>query len=227
MDSIRLLVVDIDKNIRSAISSKIMAKGYLCDEAADGIAALKLFRRNDYNLVILDARLPELNGKIVCRQIRKVSDIPLIIIGEDGSEEDIVSFYETGADDYLPKPVSVPILMRKAEVLLRRCGELERRGPRKISFGGLYINTVSRAVYVDDRQVNLTPKEYALLSFLSQNPNKAFSRDMLLNEVWGIDYDGMDRTVDSHIKTLRVNIHPYENYIETVWGFGYKFNAGA
>jgi two-component system response regulator ResD len=225
MDSIRLLVVDSDKNIRSELSGRITAHGYLCDEAADGIAALKLFRRNDYNLAILDARLPELNGKIVCRQIRKESDIPLIVLGEDCSEEDILGFYELGADDYVPKPVSPSILMAKAEVLLRRCGELRRSGPKNISFGGLYIDTVSRAVYVDDRQINLTPKEYALLSFLAQNPNKAFSRDMLLNEVWGIDYDGMDRTIDSHIKTLRVNIHPYEHYIETVWGFGYKFAA--
>ncbi len=223
MESIRLLIVDDDRIARNAVSKKLISEGFICDEAPDGIAALKMFRRNDYNLIVINAQLPELSGKIVCRQIRKVSDVPIIVVSSSGREEDVLACFDLGADDYVVKPFSVPELTARIRVFLRRCGEIERTQPRNISFGGLYIDTVSRAVYVDDKEVYLPPREYALLHFLSQNPNKAFSRDNLLNEVWGYDFVGMDRTVDTHIKTLRVNIHPYEQYIETVWGFGYKF----
>jgi DNA-binding response OmpR family regulator len=223
MDGVRLLIVDGDESVRSVIKEKAAAEGFACDEAADGIAAIKLFRRYDYSLILLDTELPQLDGRNVCRQIRKVSDTPIIIVSARSSEEDRLTGFDLGADDYVLKPFSPCELMARVKVFLRRSGGIGRAVPRKISFSGLFIDTVSRSVYVDDRLVQLTPKEYDLLFFLSQNPNEAFSRDVLLNEVWGYDFAGSDRTVDTHIKTLRENIKPYDGYIMTVWGFGYKF----
>ncbi|MHB1314555.1 MAG: response regulator transcription factor [Christensenellales bacterium] len=223
MDDIRLLIIDNESSVRSIIREKAVSEGFNCDEAADGIAALKLFRRNDYNLILLDTDLPQLDGRNVCRQIRKVSDVPIIIVTARSNEEDRLAGFELGADDYVEKPFSSSELMARIKVFLHRSSGLKRTLPRKISFSGFFIDPVSRTVYLDDKVIQLTPKEYDLIFFLSQNPNKAFSRDTLLNEVWGYDFIGSDRTVDTHIKTLRENIKPYDSYIVTVWGFGYKF----
>lgn len=223
MNDIRLLIADQDSAVRSAIKKMATAQGYLFDEAADGIAALKLFRRHDYNIIILDTDLPELDGRNVCRQIRKVSDAPILIVSAKCGEQDKLNAFELGVDDYIAKPFSAPELLARIKVFLYRSGGLNRVTPAKITFSGLFIDTISRAVYIDDGAVQLTPKEYDLLFFLSQNPNKAFSRETLLNEVWGYDFTGSDRTVDTHIKTLRENIKPYDTFIVTVWGFGYKF----
>lgn len=225
MDDIRLLLIDSDSSVRGVIRKRAAEEGYCCDEAADGIAAIKLFRRNDYNIVILDTELPELDGGSVCRQIRKMSDVPIIILSSRKTEADKLSGFELGADDYMDKPFSVSELMARIRVFLHRGGSMNKALRGKLSFGGLFIDSVSRTVYVDDRMIQLTPKEYDLLIFLSRNPNQAFSREMLLNEVWGYDFAGSDRTVDTHIKTLRESIKPYDGYIMTVWGFGYKFVA--
>ncbi len=198
MNDIRLLIADQDSAVRSAIKKMATAQGYLFDEAADGIAALKLFRRHDYNIIIL-------------------------IVSAKYGEQDKLNAFELGVDDYIAKPFSAPELLARIKVFLYRSGGLNRVTPAKITFSGLFIDTISRAVYIDDSAVQLTPKEYDLLFFLSQNPNKAFSRETLLNEVWGYDFTGSDRTVDTHIKTLRENIKPYDTFIVTVWGFGYKF----
>jgi len=223
MDGVRLLVVDGDKTVRRIIREKAAGEGYSCDEAADGIAAIKLFRRYDYNLILLETDLPQLDGRNVCRQVRKVSDVPIIIVTTRTSETDRLEGFDLGADDYVLKPFSPCELMARVKVFLRRSRGGGKAVPQKVSFSGLFIDTVSRCVYVDDRLIQLTPKEYDLLFFLSQNPNKAFSRDNMLNEVWGYDFAGSDRTVDTHIKTLRENIKPYDVFIMTVWGFGYKF----
>lgn len=223
MNDIRLLIVDRESAIRNAIKQVAMVQGYAFDEAADGIAALKLFRRHDYNVVLLDTDLPELDGKNVCRQIRKVSDVPILIISASCSEQDKLSAFELGADDYIAKPFSPKEVLARVKVFLHRTGSRTRSVPAKITFGGLFIDTISREVTADEHIVQLTPKEYDLLFFLSQNPNKAFSRETLLNDVWGYDFTGSDRTVDTHIKTLRENIRPYDTCIVTVWGFGYKF----
>ncbi|MCE5235629.1 MAG: response regulator transcription factor [Clostridiaceae bacterium] len=223
MDDVRLLIIDKDGAIRATINRMAAAYGYVCDEAADGIAALKLFRRRDYDIVVMDPDLPELDGKNVCRQIRKVSDVPILITCEKCGEQDKLTAFELGADDYIVKPFYPQELFSRIRVFLHRTGSLARSMPTKITFGGLFIDTRSRSVYVDDSVVQLTPKEYNLLFFLSQNPNKAFSRETLLNEVWGRDFTGSDRTVDTHIRTLRENIKPYDASIATVWGFGYKF----
>jgi two-component system response regulator ResD len=220
---IRLLIVDQSNAIRGEIRQLAVMQGYSFDEAADGIAALKLFRRNDYNLIVMDTDLPELDGKNVCRLIRKASDIPILFISAKASEQEKLCAFELGADDFITKPFSPRELLARIKVFLYRTGSQHKQIAAKIAFNGLFINTASREVTVDDRPVQLTPKEFDLLFFLSQNPNKAYSREALLNEVWGYCFTGSDRTIDTHIRTLRENIRPYDSYIVTVWGFGYKF----
>jgi DNA-binding response OmpR family regulator len=223
MNDIHLLVADKESAVRNAIKKVVLDEEYTCDEAADGITALKLFRHNDYHLVIVEIELPVIDGKNVCRQIRKISDIPIIALSESCSESDKLAAFEMGIDDYLCKPFSPQELLARIKVFLYRSGQLGKLSPTKITFNGLFIDTNSHAVSIDDSEVQLTPKEYDLLYFLSQNPGKAFSREMLLNEIWGYEFSGSDRTVDTHIKTLREAIKPYEGHIATVWGFGYKF----
>lgn len=223
MGEIRLLIVDPNSSVRGEIKRCASAAGYAFDEAADGIAALKFFRRNDYNIIIIEADLPELDGRNVCRQIRKSSDVPILLMSEKSGEQEKLCAFELGVDDYIVKPFYPKELLARVKVFLYRSGSQVKSAPEKITFNGLFINTISREVMVDDRPVQLTPKEYDLLFFLSQNPNKAYSREALLNEVWGYCFTGSDRTIDTHIRTLRDNIRPYDTYIVTVWGFGYKF----
>jgi DNA-binding response OmpR family regulator len=221
MDDIRLLIIDKDESARNQIKKLAENAGYTYDAAVDGINAIKLFRRRDYNLIVMDTDLPLLDGFNVCRQIRKMSDVPIIIISAQASECDKLLAFDSGADDYLCKPFSSRELAARIKVFINRS-----RGSSvqtKLGCDGLLINTTSHTVFVDDNTVKLTPKEYDLLYFLIRNPNKAFSRDMLLNEVWGYEFTGSDRTVDTHIKALRENIKPYDSCIVTVWGFGYKF----
>lgn len=224
MEDIRLLVVDEDDSVRSTIKKSAEKEGFTVEEAANGIAALKLFRRNQYQLVVLDTVLPELDGRNVCRQIRKVSDVPIIFVSSESGQEDVLAGFEIGADDYMVKPFFPPELMARIKVFIHRSGVQKIDSTRIITANELQIDVVSRMVYVDSRVVKLTPKEYDLLLFLMRNPNKAFSRDTLLNEVWGNDLFVSDRTIDTHIKSLRENLKPYQRYIATVWGFGYKFD---
>jgi DNA-binding response OmpR family regulator len=223
MIDIRLLIADKEESARNQVKKAAEAAGCAFDAATDGITAIKLFRRNDYHLIVMDTDLPVLDGWNVCRQIRKVSDVPIIFISTKTGERDKLLAFEMGADDYLCKPFSSLELSARIKVFLYRTKGILSAVPTKITINGLHIDTMSRTVYVDDCTIKLTPKEYDLLFFLSQNPNKAYSREMLLNEVWGYEFMGSDRTVDTHIKSLRENIKPYDTYIVTVWGFGYKF----
>ena len=223
MDDIRLLLADHDPETINRIKECIEAEGFSVDMAANGIAAIKLFRRNIYDLILIDTHLPELDGFHVCYQIRKVSDVPIIIISTIKNEEDKLSFYSIGVDDFIVKPLSPAELLARIKVLLRRTAGFKNISPRILSFDKIHIDTISRMVYIDEKEVQLTPKEYDLLTFMSRNPNRALSREVLLNEVWGVDFLGSDRTIDTHIKTLRENLKPYHNCIVTVWGYGYKF----
>lgn len=225
MEQIRLLVVDPAAEIRALVKSHAVLEGFATDEAADGIAALKLIRRNDYHIIIMEANLPELDAWHVCRQIRKGSRSPIIMISPPCGEDEKLIYYEIGADDFVEKPFSCKELMARIQVLLRHSAQHEQYTPRRLIFEGLCIDTASRTVYIDGENIELTPKEYNLLAYLAQNPNQAMSREMILREVWGEDFFGTDRTVDTHIKTLRENIKPYHNYIGTVWGYGYIFKT--
>jgi two-component system response regulator ResD len=225
MKQIHLLVVDPGAEVRSAIITHASLENFLTDEAADGIAALKQFRRNDYHIIILDASLPELDTWHVCRQIRKSSHAPIIILSKQSSEEEKLFFYEIGVDDFIQKPFSCKELMARIHVLLRYSAHQDDYMPRRLIFDGLCIDIAARMVYVDGENAVLTPKEYKLLVYLAKNPHQALSREMILREVWGEDFFGTDRTVDTHIKTLREGIKPYHQYIGTVWGYGYMFKT--
>ncbi|MFA5676049.1 MAG: response regulator transcription factor [Christensenellales bacterium] len=225
MKQIRLLIVEPGAEIRAAIKNHAALENFAADEAADGITALKLFRRNDYHIIIMEANLEELDAWHVCQQIRKSSRAPIIMLSKQSSEEEKLLFYEIGADDFIEKPFSYKELIARINVLLRHSKLHEDYTPRRLIFDGLCIDIASRIVFVDGESVMLTPKEYKLLLFLAKNPNRAMTRETILSEVWGDDFFGTDRTVDTHIKTLRENIKPYHNYIGTVWGYGYMFKT--
>lgn len=223
MGEVRLLIADGDSETRNRIAEMAQADGYSVDLAADGIAALKLFRRHEYAIIILGGVLPELDGWHVCGQIRKTCDAPILVVSERTGEEDKLSFFRAGVDDYIVKPFSPRELSARIKVFLRRT----QASPaiRRITFDGMCIDTDSHTVYVDGNPVALTPREYNLLLFLASNPHRAFSREAILNEVWGEDYVGTDRTVDTHIKSLREGIKPYQDFIATVWSYGYMFKG--
>lgn len=221
-DSVRLLLADSDPTVREILRFCSREEKWHCDEARDGIAALKLLRRSQYSLILLEFELPEINGELVCTQVRKNSRVPVIFLSRRNGEEDRLSSFEAGGNDFVAKPFYPRELIARIKNLLSLSGM--GSGSREIVVAGkLQIDTYSHAVTVDERTIQLTPREYDLLLFLSQNPGKAFSRDSLLDLVWGKNFFGTDRTVDTHIKSLRNKIKPYHNYIATIWGFGYKF----
>jgi DNA-binding response OmpR family regulator len=220
---IRLLVADADISVREVLQYSARDENWGLDAAKDGIAALKLLRRNHYHLVILDADLPEVSGELVCEQIRKKSRIPVIFTCKRSSEEDRLACFAAGGNDFVIKPFFPREILARVKSFLELCGT--HSSGMEISSGNLLINTHFRSVMVDDREIKLTPKEYDLLLFFCQRPNRAFSRDEILDYVWGKCFAGTDRTVDTHIKSLRTKIMPYHNYISTIWGYGYKYSA--
>ena len=224
----RILVVDDEEGIRDIIKEYLGPHGYIVDEAAEGLAALELLGKNKYALVVLDIMMPRMDGWSLLRELRKASDIPVIMLSARGEEYDKILGFELGVDDYVVKPFSPKELLVRIRAIIRRSvpPQPEADAGDKKSFGGLIVELDSRNTYVDGEKAELTPKEFELLAFLVKHPDKVFSRDQLLNEVWGYDYFGDDRTVDTHIKTLRGSIGPYRKYVVTVWGIGYKFEAG-
>lgn len=220
---IQILLVDSDEGIRTKIKNRAEEAGYAVDEAGDGVSAVKMFRRKVYDLVIMDVYLPELDGINVCRQIRKISDAFIIFLTAKGRETDRLVGFEAGADDYILKPFYVSELMARISTILRRCRNQDMRSV--LYSDGVSVHLHSRAVYVDDVPIALAPKEYELLIFLLENRNIALSRETILDQIWGEDFEGTDRTVDTHIRMLREHIKPYGDRITTVWGIGYKFDS--
>lgn len=227
MEKIKILIVDDEERIRDMIREYTSLEEFHIDEASDGVEALKLFKQSQYSLIVLDVMMPRMDGWSVCREIRKTSQVPIIMLTARGEEYDKLFGFELGVDDYIIKPFSPKELLARMKAIIRRsasAGDSTPKGDRT-SFEGLVIEYNSRNVYVDGNNVSLTPKEYELLSFLVHNPNMVFSRDQLLNSVWGYDFIGDDRTVDTHIKMLRESLGIYRKFIVTVWGTGYKFEA--
>ncbi len=224
----RILVVDDEPGIREMLKEYLAAEGYIIDQAADGIEALELFKKSKYSLVILDIMMPKMDGWTVCREIRKASQTPVIMLSARGEEYDKLFGFELGVDDYMVKPFSPKELLARSKAIIRRS---QNAGPgnnkkNNAQFESLKIDFDSRNVTIDNTPVALTPKEYELLRFFAANPNKVFSRQQLLNQVWGYDFYGDFRTVDTHIKMLRESLGQYRRFIVTVWGTGYKFETG-
>lgn len=219
----KLLVVDDEDRIREVIKEYAEFSGYEVTEAADGMSAIGLCKLNDYDLIIMDVMMPKLDGFSSVKEIKKIKDIPVIMLSARGEEYDKLFGFELGIDDYVVKPFSPKELMARVNAVLQRKSGSENNSAQVMKFDGLEVNFAARTITVDGERVNLTPKEYDLLFYLIQNKNIALSRDKLLSDIWGYDFFGDDRTIDTHIKNLRNNLGPYRNFIVTLRGVGYKF----
>ncbi len=218
----KLLAADADQTVREIIGLCAKAEGWLLDCAPDGLSAIKRLRRSEYHLVILEAELPEVDGYIVCRHLRKSASMPVIFISRHGNETNRLAGFEAGGNDYVLKPFYPRELVARIKNLLSIWGH-DARAANVIRAGEISLNLGSRQTTVGGNEVKLTPKEFDLLLFFLRNQRQAFSRDSLLEMVWGQDFFGSDRTVDTHVKSLRGKISPCQNSIQTVWGYGYKF----
>ena len=225
----RILVVDDEENIREVIKEYAEFEGHQVSEACYGMQAIEMVKNNDYDIIIMDVMMPRLDGYSACKEIRKIKQIPVLMLSARGEEYDKLFGFEIGIDDYVVKPFSPKEVMARVNAIVKRNQGAKQApaapAPETVKFGGLEINFTSRDVYIDGVKANLTPKEYDLLFYLVRNKNIALTRNKLLEEVWGYDFFGDDRTIDTHIKMLRNNLGPYRNYIVTLRGMGYKFEA--
>jgi len=221
----KLLIVDDEQKIREVIREYAEFNGYEVAEAENGMEAIGLCKLNDYDLIIMDIMMPKLDGFSASKEIRKIKDIPVIMLSARGEEYDKLFGFELGIDDYIVKPFSPKELMARINVVLSRRNTTAAGNLEVLKFEGLEINIPARSVTVDGSKADLTPKEYELLFYLVLNKNIALSRDKLLSDVWGYDFFGDDRTIDTHIKNLRNNLGNYRDYIVTLRGVGYKFEA--
>ena len=219
----KLLIVDDEPKIREVIREYAEFNGYDVTEAGDGMSAVGLCKLNKYDLIVLDIMMPKLDGYDACKEIKKIQDVPIIMLSARSEEYDKLFGYELGIDDYMVKPFSPRELMAKIKVVLDRRNSVKKENTDEMAFGGLEVNIPARTVSVDGKRVELTPKEYELLFYLIKHKNIALSRDKLLYDIWGYDFFGDDRTIDTHIKNLRNNLGPYRDYIVTLRGVGYKF----
>lgn len=221
-----ILVVDDEMNIRRVVREYAEFEGHEVTEAENGIEAVNLCHDNDFDLIIMDVMMPRLDGYSACKEIHKTKQIPVIMLSARGEEYDKLFGFEIGVDDYVVKPFSPKELMARVKVVLKRNSvAAEASQQDKYVFEGLEVDISGREVYVNGRKASMTPKEYDLLFFLVKNKNIALSRDKLLEEVWGYDFFGDDRTVDTHIKMLRNSLGEYRKFIVTLRGMGYKFES--
>ena len=218
----KLLVVDDEEKIRTLIAKYASFEGYDITEAPDGMTALEILRNKDFDLIILDIMMPDVDGFTVCRELRKNSSTPVIMLSARGEEYDRLHGFEVGVDDYVVKPFSQKELMMRVAAIIKRtstvAGEIFEQEGLKVDFAG-------RIVYVDGKKADLTPKEYDLLFYLIKNKGIALTREKLISNVWGYDFFGDDRTLDTHIKLLRKNLGSYSGFIVTLRGVGYRFEA--
>lgn len=224
----KVLVVDDEKLIVKGIKFSLEQEGLLVDCAYDGEEALAAVRANTYDVILLDVMLPKLSGFEVCQQIREFSDVPIIMLTAKSEDIDKIMGLEYGADDYITKPFNILEVKARLKAILRRSRKQAEntKEEKKLSVGDICVEQDGRRVFLKDREINLTAKEFDLLELLMTNPNKVYSRESLLNTVWGYEYPGDVRTVDVHVRRLREKIeeNPSEpNYIHTKWGVGYFF----
>ncbi|PBF24058.1 DNA-binding response regulator [Clostridioides difficile] len=218
----KILVVEDEKRMQNIIVEYMQKGGYTCITADDGVEALTILKSNNIDLMILDIMMPYLDGFSVCRVSREMTNIPIIILTAKGEEEDKLKGYEYGADDYITKPFSPKVLLAKVNALLRYTTDIPKNS---LSLGKIFIMVASRQVYVEDKLIDLTYKEFELLRLFMENPNQVFSREKLLNCIWGYDFEGNTRTVDTHIKTLRKKLGSEGHHIVTLIRSGYKFEV--
>ena len=223
----RILVVDDEEKIRAIIRKYGEFEGYEIEEAGDGMEAIRICREKDFDVIILDVMMPELDGFSTCREIRKIKKIPVIMLSARGEEYDRIHGFELGIDDYVVKPFSPKELMMRVKVVIsRNQAPEEKKSPREIfEKEGLLVDFTGRTVSIDGERVTMSPKEYDLLFYLVKNRNIALQREKLITDVWGYDYYGDDRTLDTHIKLLRSSLGEYRKFLVTLRGVGYRFEA--
>lgn len=220
----KILIVEDEKNMQEIIAEYMQRGGHTCLTADDGMDALLTLKNNPMDLMILDIMMPHLDGFFVCKMAREMSDLPIIMLTAKSNEDDKLKGYDLGADDYMTKPFSPKVLLAKTNALLRRSSALPAG---TINAGKISILTASHKVFLDGKEITLTYKEYELLHFFMSNPGQIFSREQLLNRIWGYDFEGTTRTVDTHIKTLRQKLGDEGRYIVTLIRSGYKFEVTA
>lgn len=223
-EKLKILVVDDESRMRKLVKDFLIKQDYEVIEAADGAEALENFYAvKDIALIILDVMMPKIDGWQVCREVRESSKVPIIMLTAKGAEHDELQGFELGVDEYISKPFSPKILVARVEAILRRANVLNKEEIIKV--GGIEINKVAHMVYIDQEPVELSFKEFELLTYFVENQGIALSREKILNSVWNYDYFGDARTIDTHVKKLRNKLGKKGNYIKTIWGMGYKFEV--
>lgn len=221
MERLKILVVDDESRMRKLVKDFLNKQGYEVLEAADGEQALDIFYEDkEIALIILDVMMPKLNGWDVCREIRENSKVPIIMLTARGDENDELLGFELGVDEYISKPFSPKILVARVEAILRRTNKLNTE--ERLEFEGIVIDKTAHQVKVDDKPIELSFKEFELLTYFVENAGIALSREKILNHVWNYDYFGDARTIDTHVKKLRSKMGDKGDYIKTIWGMGYK-----
>lgn len=224
MDRLKILVVDDESRMRKLVRDFLEREGFQVLEAGDGMQAMELFYEDkDIALLILDVMMPRMDGWQVVREIRRTSKVPIIMLTAKGEERDELQGFELGVDEYISKPFSPKILVARVDAVLRRAGSLD--GDEAVDAGGIVIDKAAHRVTVDGKEIELSYKEFELLSYFVENQGIALSREKILNHVWNYDYFGDARTIDTHVKKLRSKLGDRGSYIKTIWGMGYKFEV--
>ena len=225
MDKIKILVVDDESRMRKLVHDFLTREGYAVVEAADGEEALDIFYSDkEISLIVLDVMMPKINGWEVCREIRKISKLPIIMLTAKGDESDELNGFEIGADEYISKPFSPKILVARVTALLRRANKIGETADIREA-GGIVMDKTAHTVAIDGQNIDLSVKEFELLDYFMNNRGIALSRERILDSVWSYDYFGDARTIDTHVKKLRSKMGEKGDYIKTVWGVGYKFEV--
>lgn len=219
----KILVVDDESRIRKIIRDFLVREGYVVCEAEDGEAALDIFcSNNDIDLIIMDVMMPKMDGWQLCKEVRKLSKVPILMLTAKSEEQDELKGFELGVDEYISKPFSPKILTARVNALLRRTtGDDEEI----LDIAGITVNKIAHTVTIDGKEINLSFKEFELLTYFMENRGIALSREKILNNVWNYDYYGDARTIDTHVKKLRSKMGEKGKFISTIWGMGYKFEA--
>ena len=219
----KLLIVDDEKRIRELVKKYAVFEGFDVTEAENGMQAITICQNKSFDIIIMDIMMPDLDGFSACKKIKTFCDTPVIMLSARGEEYDKIHGFELGIDDYVVKPFSPKVLMLRVNAIIKR--SIAKTKHDKVSFDGLTVDFTGRIVYVNGKQVDMTPKEYALLFYLVKNKGIALTREKLISEVWGYDFYGDDRTLDTHIKLLRKSLGEYSKYIVTLRGVGYRFDS--
>ncbi len=223
----KILVVDDEEHIRALIKKYAAFEGHTVSEAENGLSAIEMCRSFTYDIIIMDIMMPELDGFSACREIRKFTDTPILILSARGEEYDKINGFEVGVDDFVVKPFSPKELMLRINAIMKRSKNAENKNNFVLKIDGFSADLTARLVFIDGNRVNLSPKEFDLLFYMIKNKNAALTREQLICNVWGYDFYGDDRTLDTHIKLLRKQLGKYSFLIATVRGVGYRFDTNA